>query len=155
MIAVDTNILVYAHRQELPAHKAALQAVRRLAEGIFPWGIPVFCLGEFLRVVTHPRVLNPPSTLEQALSALDGLLASPSVRVLSPGARYPGLLAQALRAGDARGNLAFDAQIAAVCAEHGAVTLLTLDRDFSRFPAIRPAGLDEVQARHSSAKRRL
>ncbi len=144
MIAVDTNILVFAHRQELPRHKLALQWLRRLAEGNTPWGVPVFCLGEFVRVVTHPRVLQPPSTLEQALLALEGLLSSPAVRVLSPGVHYSQLFRDAARAGDARGNLAFDAQIAAVCVEHGAVSLLTLDRDFSRFPAIRIVSLEEA-----------
>jgi uncharacterized protein len=143
MIAVDTNVLVYAHRQELLQHKAALRRLRELAEGAAPWGLPVFCLGEFLRVVTHPRVFQPCSTLEQALSAVQSLLSSPTVRILSPGPRYPQLFDEAARAADARGNLAFDAQIAAVCVEHGAESLLTLDRDFSRFPKIRLVRLEE------------
>jgi len=66
---------------------------------------------------------------------------SPSVRVLVPGARYPQIFAACLRAGDARGNLAFDAQIAAVCLEQGARELLTLDRDFARFPELTLAAL--------------
>jgi toxin-antitoxin system PIN domain toxin len=110
VIAVDTNVLVFAHRQELPFHKNALRWLRNLAEGEAPWALPVFCLGEFVRVVTHPRVFRPPSTIRQAFSALDGLLKSPTLRVLSPGARYPALFAEAVRTADARGNLAFDAQ---------------------------------------------
>jgi toxin-antitoxin system PIN domain toxin len=144
VIAIDTNIMVYAHRKELPKHKLAYDWLQHLAEGNTPWGLPVFCLGEFLRVVTHPRVLQPPSTLEQALSALDGLLKSPTLRVLSPGPRYPQLFREAALSGDARGNLAHDAQIAAVCIEHGALSLLTLDRDFSRFRPIRVVSLDET-----------
>ncbi|HEX4956108.1 MAG TPA: TA system VapC family ribonuclease toxin [Thermoanaerobaculia bacterium] len=136
MIAVDTNVLVYAHREEAPEHEAAKDRLRELAEGDLPWALPVFCLGEFLRVTTHPRVFSPPSTLDQALSALDGLLESPMLRVLNPGARYPTWLDRLARQGDARGNLAFDAQIAAVCLENGVRRLLTLDRDFARFPEI-------------------
>ena len=60
------------------------------------------------------------------------------------GFQCPQLFDEAARAADARGNLAFDAQIAAVCVEHGAVSLLTLDRDFSRFPAIRVMSLEQV-----------
>jgi len=105
--------------------------------------MPVFCLGEFIRVVTHPRILDPPSTLEQAWAALQGLLQSPTSRVLNPGTEYPSLYFDALKAADARGNLAFDAQIAAVCRERGASRLLTLDRDFARFPDLRIVGLDE------------
>ena len=141
MIAVDTNILVQAHREELDRHAQALARLRKLAEGGVPWGLPVFCLGEFARLVTHPRVFSPPSTVDQALEALDALLRSPSVRVLVPGPRYPQLFADCLRTGDARGNLAFDAQIAAVCLEQGARELLTLDRDFSRFQELTLAAL--------------
>ena len=68
MIAVDTNILVYAHRKELPDHALALSRLTELAQGRTPWAMPVFCLGEFLRVVTHPRIFDPPSTLDEALA---------------------------------------------------------------------------------------
>lgn len=136
MIAVDTNVLVYAHREGSRRHEAALGWLRHLAEGPVPWGIPVFCLGEFVRVVTHPRVLDPPSTPDMALEAIDRLLASPTARVLSPGPRWPELFAEAVRSGDVRGNLVFDAQIVAVCREQGASRILTSDRDFARFPGI-------------------
>ncbi|MGH8575557.1 MAG: PIN domain-containing protein [Gammaproteobacteria bacterium] len=89
MIAVDTNILIYAHREELAEHVSALAWLTRLAEDPLLWGLPVFCLGEFVRVVTHPRIFDPPTRLESALEALFGLLASPSLRVLNPGPRIP------------------------------------------------------------------
>ena len=143
MIAVDTNVLVQAHRSGLPGHRPALAWLRHLAEGPVPWGVPVLCLGEFIRVTTHPKILDPPSTLEQALGALRDLLSSPTVRVLSPGPRWPGLFAEAIEAGDARGNLAFDAQIVAVCREQGASRILTRDRDFARFPGNEPVSPDQ------------
>lgn len=136
MIAVDTNVLVQAHRSGLPGHRSALAWLRHLAEGAIPWGLPVFCLGEFVRVVTHPRVLDPPSSVDEALAAVRSLVQSPSARVLSPGASWPALFEEAVREGNTRGNLAFDAQIVAVCREHGANRLLTRDRDFARFAAI-------------------
>jgi toxin-antitoxin system PIN domain toxin len=136
VIAVDTNVLVYAHREEMPEHRKALASLRRLAESDVPWGIPVFCLGEFLRVVTHPRLLDPPSSLDQALGTLDALLEAPGLRLLSPREKFPAFLSEAMREADARGNLAFDAQIAAVCREHGVDRLLTYDRDFKRFPRL-------------------
>jgi toxin-antitoxin system PIN domain toxin len=142
VIAVDTNVLVHAHREGLAHQGRALLWLRTLAEGRVPWGLPVFCLGEFVRVVTHPRVLDPPSTVSQAVAALEGLLESPTLRVLSPGPRYAELFFDAVRQADARGNLSFDAQIFAVCRERGASRLLTLDRDFARFPGIRIVTLD-------------
>ena len=133
MIAIDTNILVYAHREELPKHGAARARLVGLAEGRAPWAVPVFCLGEFLRVITHPRLFDPPHTSGEAEEALARLLASPSVTVLNPGPEYPTLLGAAVREANAVGNLVYDAQIVAVCRESGVTTLLTEDRDFRRF----------------------
>lgn len=146
MIAVDTNILIYAHRQESPEHAAALKWLTCLAEGPLPWAIPVFCLGEFIRVVTHPRIFDPPTRLGTAVAVLSGLLESPSMRVLNPGSGYCTLYYKRLLEADARGNLAFDAQIAAVCSEHGVSALLTADRDFARFANLKLLGLSDAPA---------
>jgi toxin-antitoxin system PIN domain toxin len=133
LIAVDTNILVYADREEMPLHPQAVKAIRTLAEGDAAWALPIFCVGEFLRVVSHPRVFDPPTPVLEACESIAALIASPSCRLLLPGPRFLSLLEQALRLSGAAGNLVFDAQIAAVCSEHGARTLLTEDRDFARF----------------------
>jgi toxin-antitoxin system PIN domain toxin len=136
VIAVDTNILVYADRSDLPRHGEAEAALRALAEGDEAWALPVFCTAEFVRVVSHPRVFDTPTPPEDALAAVDALLASPSCHLLLPGPRYWALFQQAMRDSAASGNLVFDAQIVAVCLEHGARTILTEDRDFSRFPGV-------------------
>ncbi len=142
MIAVDTNVLVYAHRAEADLHEAAATELGLLAEGTAAWGLPVFCVGEFIRVVTHRRILNPPSTLPQAVSFLERVLASPSCRIVRPGPDFVGLLTAASIEAGARGNLVFDAQIVALCREHGISTILTNDRDFRRFenPRVRLLG---------------
>lgn len=143
VIAVDTNILVHAHRAATPGHRRAVAWLKHLAEGEARWAIPVFCLAEFLRVVTHTRIFSPASTLEQGISALRALIASPSLVILAPGERFPALLFDLVRQADARGDMAFDAQIAAVCLENGVDRLLTTDRDFSRFPAVRIISLQD------------
>jgi predicted nucleic acid-binding protein len=120
LIAADTNLLVYAHREETPHHGAALSRLTEMAEGLEAWALPVFCLA-----------------LETALGFLDGVLRSPSVRLLFPGERHWALLGDVCREGDARGNLVFDAQIVALCREHGIEDIRTEDRDFSRFPRVR------------------
>ena len=137
MIAVDTNILVYAHRREFPQHAPALAAVTALAEGSDLWAVPVVCLSEFLRVTTHPGILKPPSSIGQAAGAFEGLLASPSLRVFVSGERHAALLLKIVREHHVTGNLTFDAQIVALCLEHGVRELLTADRDFQRFPEIK------------------
>lgn len=141
MIAVDTNLLVYAHRAEMQLHEPALKRLRVLTEGNAPWGLPVFCIGEFVRVVTHPRVFHPPTKLDRALDFISQVLGSTSVRLLAPGPTFPALFADACRDGGVRGNLAFDAQIVAVCREYGVGEILTEDQDFSRFTVPRPVRL--------------
>jgi len=141
VIAVDTNILLYADRREMPLHRRGLAALKKLAEGREAWALPVFCVGEYLRVVSHPRVFDPPTPVLDAMTSVESLLQAPTAHLLVPGEQYVPLLRQMIDSAGARGNLVFDAQIAAVCLEHGATTLLTEDRDFSRFPGITPLPL--------------
>ncbi len=60
---------------------------------------------------------------------------------VAPGARYWDLLRESLLDGGASGNLVFDAQIVAVCREHGVDSILTQDRDFRRFSGMTVARL--------------
>ena len=64
MIAVDTNILVYAHREESPWHDAATSALSGLSG---EWAIPWPCVHEFLAIVTHPKIFDPPTPLATAM----------------------------------------------------------------------------------------
>lgn len=137
MIALDTNILVYAHRSDLPDHVVARRIVRELAEGEEPWALPWPCLYEFVRVVTHPRVFAPPTTLDGVLDDLESLFASPSLTLLGEGPAHPGHMRRVMRAGDATGNMAHTAHVAALALEHGVRELWTADRDFTRFPGLR------------------
>jgi len=134
--AIDTNVLIHAHRKERAKHAQAGQLLRRLAEGTEPWGLPIFCVGEFLRVVTHHRVFTPPTSMQKGLAALESLLESPSLRLLIPGDRYWSCFHTTISQGHATGNLVFDAQIVAVCVEHGIDSLISEDRGLKRFEHI-------------------
>ena len=135
-IAIDTNVLVHAQREELEKHDAAQALITRLSEGDTPWGIPVFCIGEFLRVVTNHRFFRPPTPLNVALDTIGVPLRSPSVRLLRPGDRYWKIFNRVALQADVSGNLVFDAQIAAVCIEHGFQTIVSEDSDMHRFEGI-------------------
>jgi hypothetical protein len=129
--------LVFARREEAPFHRAALRLPRGLALGSKPWALPWPCVYEFLRVVTHPRVFDPPTPLHLALDDLEGLLASPTLSLLGEGPAHAAHLSRALREGDVSGNLVHDGHIAALCIEHGVRELLSADRDFARFAPLR------------------
>jgi toxin-antitoxin system PIN domain toxin len=136
MIAVDTNVLVYAHRRDSEWHAEAEAAVRGLAEGRAQWAIPWPCVHEFLAIVTHPRIYKPPTTTEAALGQVAAWLESPSLTLLNEGPGYADRLGEALRASKARGAKVHDARIAALCIYHGVRELWSADRDFTRFPSL-------------------
>lgn len=137
MIAVDTNILVYAHRKDSEFHVEAAACMLSLAEGAQPWGIPVSCLHEFLAVVTNPKVFAPASTTEQALAQVDAWLASPQASVLHSGLQHVAVLSDLSRKAKLKGGQFHDARIAAICIENAVTVLWTADRDFGRFKALK------------------
>lgn len=137
MIAVDTNLLVYAHREDSPWHAPALAVLRELAEGSRTWGIPWPCVHEFAAIVTHPRIYRPPSTQAEAFDALQAWLDSPSCRTFGEGPGYFATLRRVVVAAKVVGPQIHDARIAALCLEHGVTELWSADRDFSRYAGLR------------------
>lgn len=134
MIAVDTNLLVYAHRRDSSFHARSREVIRTLAEGYADWAIPWPCVHEFLAVVTHPRIFSPPSKLADAIDQVEAWLESPSVVLLSEAPDHWTVLRKQLLAGAISGPRVHDGRIAAICVAHGVRDLLSADRDFSRFP---------------------
>ena len=136
MIAVDTNLLVYAHREDSPWHTAALEAITGLAEGRSSWAIPWPCLHEFLAIVTHPRIYRPPTPLGIAVDQVTAWLESPTLVPLAENESYWDVLRASLSTGKIAGPQVHDARIAALCLAHGVRELWTHDRDFGRFGAL-------------------
>lgn len=137
MIAVDTNVIVHAHRLESPFNKAAAAALSQLAEGTGTWAIPWPCLHEFLAVVTNRRAFVPPTPLTTAIQEIESLLRAPNLVLLCESAGHWHALAALLEEAGCRGGQVHDARIAAICLENGVEELWTADRDFSRFPRLK------------------
>lgn len=137
MIAVDTNLLVYAHREDAPWHRAAYDRLEQLATGRAPWAIPWPCIHEFLGVVTHPRIYKPPTPLRSALDQVAAWLEAPTLVLLSESPDHWTHLQDAISRGRTTGPQVHDARIAALCSANGIDELWTADRDFSRFPRVR------------------
>lgn len=136
MIAVDTNLLVYAHREDADFHEPSLRALLELAGGRRAWGIPWPCLHEFISIVTHPLIYRPPTDLPTALSALRVWIESPMCRMIGEGPGYFEQLAKLALHGKVRGPMIHDARVAAMCLHHGVTELWSADRDFSRFGSL-------------------
>ncbi len=137
MIALDTNLLVYAHREDSPHHDRArallADAVRSAAGVAIPWP----CVHEFLAVVTHPRVYSPPSPMALALAAVGALTDERGIHFIAEGRNHAALLADLLASGRVVGAKVHDARIVAICLAHGIDELWSADRDFSWFPQLR------------------
>jgi uncharacterized protein len=133
MIAVDTNILVYAHREDAPFHKKAYACIAVLAEGRSSWAIPWPCIHEFFSIVTHAKIYNPPSPISCAVDQIGAWLESPSLVLLSETADHWDYLKNLILAAQVNGPMVHDARIAAICMKSGVSELLTADRDFGRF----------------------
>ena len=137
MIAVDTNMLVYAHREDSSWHEAAYERIATLAEGQAAWAIPWPCIHEFLAIVTHPRIYSPPTPLGKAIEQIEAWLESPRLVLLSESEDYWSQLRSVLETGRVSGPHVHDARIAALCRQHGVSELWTADRDFGRFPELK------------------
>jgi uncharacterized protein len=136
MIALDTNILVYAHRQDAPFHQQAARCVAQVAEGRAAWAIPWPCLHEFLAIVTRQGIYRPPTPLSVALDHVDSLLESPTLVLLAESEQHWGDLRDLLITSQVTGARVHDARIAALCREHGVRELWSSDRYFGRFPGL-------------------
>jgi predicted nucleic acid-binding protein len=137
MIAVDTNILVYSHREDSAFYPRAFEAVRSLAESGTLWAIPWPAIHEFLAIVTHPRIYAPPTPLQDVLLQIQSWTDCPTLSFIGEtGEIYLSYLRHVLEASRASGPRVHDARIAAICLSHGVDELWSADRDFSRFPGL-------------------
>ena len=136
MIAVDTNILVYAHRQDSQWHEQAATCLRKLAEGDASWVLPWPCIHEFLSIVTHPRIYSPSTTAPRALDQVNEWLRAPALILIGETTGYWEVLQRLIKDAKIVGPRVHDARVAALCRHHGVTELWTADRDFSRFPGL-------------------
>ena len=137
MIAVDTNVLVYAHRREAREHQRAARKLSELASGRERWAIPWPCVYEFFSVVTNRKIWKETaSTQSEAWRQLEAWFAAPSLQLLSETDDFAGVLAALVARPRVLGAVVHDARVAALCLAHGTDVLFTRDRDFSLFPEL-------------------
>lgn len=137
MIAVDTNLLVYAHRADHEWNDAAHACLKSLMAGRAAWAIPWPCIHEFMAIVTRAKIFEPPSTLKQAIHQLESWVESPSLSLLGETPQHLATLARIALHAKVQGGTIHDARIAAICLDHRVTELWSADRDFSRFPGLR------------------
>lgn len=138
MIAVDTNILVYAYRPDYDTqHEPALAALQGLLGSARSWSIPWPCVHEFLANVTSRRIYKQPATPAAALKAVSVWMRADNFNVLGEADSHFDTLRGLMEESEVSGPQIYDARIAAICLEHGVSELWTADRDFLKFPSLR------------------
>src|SRR5437867_1101343 len=137
MTGADTNLLIYAHREDSEFHAVAKELVNSLRHRSAPWAVPWPCIHEFIAIATHPGIYKPASTLAEALGFLDSLFASPQLHLLSESPGYFDRLREIATAAKLKGPRIHAARIAALCLHHGVSELWSADRDFSAFPQLK------------------
>jgi toxin-antitoxin system PIN domain toxin len=136
MRLLDVNVLLYAYFDEAAQHERYRAWLEDLLDAEEPFALADVVLSGFIRLATHPRVFDPPVSVEDAFAFVDVLLGASNAVRISPGERHWSLFERLCREGGARGNLVADAYLAALAIESGS-ELITADRDFARFAGLR------------------
>ena len=136
MILIDANLLVYSSVTSLAQHGSAKSWLDKRLNGAAPVGIPWSSLSGFLRLVTNPRIFDPPVSPGVAWTVAEYWLDCAPVWVPQPGERFRSILGSMYDRVAPQGNLVPDAHLAALAIEHG-LTLCSTDGDFARFPELK------------------
>jgi toxin-antitoxin system PIN domain toxin len=132
VILPDVNVLVYAHREDTPDHAAYRAWLESVINSDLAYGMADLVLSGFLRIVTHPRIFERPSALDQALAFVADVRDQPNCVLVRPGPRHWAIFEGLCRDANVKGNLVPDAYLAALAIESGS-EWITTDRDYSRF----------------------
>ena len=136
MIIPDVNVLIYAHWKHAADHREYEKWLTAIVNGSNPFGISDLVMSGFLRIITNPKLFNPPIPLDEALASLAILRNAPNCIVVFPGPRHWDIFVDLCKKVQAKGNLISDAYHAALAIESGN-EWITSDRDYARFPGLR------------------
>jgi len=136
VILLDANLLIYAVDADSPQHARLRPWLEELLSGGSPVGLPWIVALAFLRVTTHPAIMQQPLAAERALAYLDEWLSRPCMRLVGPGPGHWPVLRNLLLATGTAGHLCSDAHIAALALEQG-WAVASADNGFRRFPGLR------------------
>jgi uncharacterized protein len=136
MVVPDINLLVFAYNEAAPRHGAARTWWEGLMTGREPVGVPWAVVLGFVRLVTHPAVLEDPLPPRGAIERVRRWFTREHVLVLDPGPKHLQILETLFEATGVAAHLTTDTHLAALAIEHQC-ELHSNDTDFARFPGLR------------------
>ena len=135
MIVIDTNLLVYAHRSQVPEHARARSSLEQASREPGGWGIALPSILEFWSVVTHPASVGRPSRPQEARAFIESLIAAGARSLLPTSGSAARLIAAAADQGIAGARI-FDLLIALIARDHDATEIWSHDRGFMSLPGL-------------------
>lgn len=136
MILIDSNVLIYAFRKDSPDHQQYLHWLEETLSNEPLIGYADLILSAVIRVTTHPKIFNKPSSVDEAFRFTTFIRTHPSCIAIVPGEKHWEIFQTLCKKAAVKGNLVTDAYLAALAIESGA-EFVTTDRDFARFPKLR------------------
>lgn len=136
MILPDINLLIYAYNEAAPRHRAAARWWEACLNGDEPVALPWIVGTGFIRLMTHPKILEYPMGVAEALGHVREWRDRPVVLTIEPGRNFERIFFGYLGDLGTGGNLTTDAYLAALAVEHQA-ELQSNDSDFHRFKGLR------------------
>lgn len=136
MILMDVSVLVYAHREDVRDHYAYREWVESVINSNRAFGYSELVLSNVIRVVTHPKVFEQPSSMDLAIAFTEQIRSAPNAVGLSPGNNHWELFLQCLGQISAKGNDVAGAYHAALALEWDC-DWMTTDKGFRRFKGLR------------------
>lgn len=133
-LALDTNLLLYAHIGQFPQHAAARRFLESVLENDSPYCLSWQVYYEYIRVVSHPKVLKTPLSVQQAINDLKPYVADPRCQILVETEGHTAVFEALMRRlPSSKGNFIHDCHYAALLKEHGVTRIATADMDFRKF----------------------
>ncbi|MGB2711497.1 MAG: type II toxin-antitoxin system VapC family toxin [Conexibacter sp.] len=136
MLLLDVNVVLAAHRDDHPHHALVRSWFDAMLAGEERFSVPAYVWSSFLRLATNRRIFMVATPRAEAFAFVEATCAQPLHVAIGPGPRHLALLRRHCDEADALGDLIADATIAALATEHEC-EVVTLDRDFARFPSVR------------------
>ncbi len=136
MYLMDVNILVYAHREDVDKHDNYITWLESVINGNADYGYSELVLSGFLRIVTHPKIFETPTPIDEALKFVQQIKSQQNACRITPKERHWSVFEDLMMATNAKGNFIPDAYHAALAIESGC-QWVTTDRGFKKFKGLK------------------
>ena len=133
---MDVNIFVYAHRQDVEHYESYRKWLEMIINSNVDYGYSSLVLSGFLKIVTHPKVFETPTPLDEAIHFVNQIQSQSNAVNIRPKDRHWSIFENLIKTTGAKGNFIPDAYHAALAIESGC-EWVTTDKEFKKFKGLK------------------